>query len=92
MDTKITSALGAAIREPAEAIYAHIYDETDIDGVDMRTAYELLLCLARVIERGHLNRAAICEAMGAPGDWGYDDPIGKSLLDVYTAKDEQCQA
>lgn len=40
---------------------------------------ELLLVLARVVEGQHITRA-----LGPVGDWGYNTPIGKALIDFRT--------
>lgn len=56
-------ALSKAIRDKAQAHLA-----TDAD------TCELLRVLARVVEGRPLSRA-----FGAPGDWGYNTPIGEAL-------------
>jgi hypothetical protein len=41
-------------------------------------AAELIRCLARMVEG-----KSVTQALGAPGDWGYDSDLGKALLEVY---------
>ena len=61
----------------AEAIRVHA-DKVDRGGPrsrdDDRTTAELIRCLARMIEGKTLY-----QAFGAPGDWGYETPIGMAL-------------
>jgi hypothetical protein len=61
--------LSRAIREKAEAI-----NEREEKREDDRDTAELLNVLARLIEGKPLGKA-----FGAPGDWGYSNPIGKAL-------------
>ena len=53
--------------EDEESGYSKFPDET-----------ELLNVLARLLEGKEVMRA-----FGAPGDWGYDTPIGKAIADIY---------
>jgi hypothetical protein len=42
---------------------------------------KLLLVLARI-----LSNESVRQAFGAPGDWGYNTPIGSALADIPEAK------
>lgn len=66
--------LGQVLREKADAI-----QERHELGDDIRLdATELLRVLARIVEGKEIHRA-----FGAPGDWGYNTPIGASLAEAY---------
>ncbi len=68
------AALAKIIRNRAR----DMIDSPPHDGPDRQAALdtaELLCVLARV-----LNGRPIEQAFGAPGDWGYDTPIGKALV------------
>ena len=58
--------LAKAIREKAKEMRTRNLGDADSD--------ELIFVLARVVEGKSLDRA-----FGAPGDWGYDTPIGDAL-------------
>jgi hypothetical protein len=47
----------------------------------LREAIELVRCLRRIIQDLPIN--AIYKAFGAPGDFGYDTPIGDALSRLY---------
>lgn len=49
----------------------------------LREAVELVGCLRRLLDGRSVNE--IHRAFGAPGDFGYDTPIGDALADVYRA-------
>lgn len=49
-----------------------------------RTLVRLLDCLCRLAEGA--TREQIHKAFGAPGDWGYDTPIGAALYRLYCDK------
>lgn len=61
--------------------YASTYGPFDQEGNPTSSATrdtgQLLLVLARIVEGKTLNKA-----FGAPGDWGYENPIGKALAKV----------
>lgn len=44
----------------------------------MHQAYELILVLARLIDG-----KSVYQSFGAPGDWGYETPIGAALFEFY---------
>jgi hypothetical protein len=46
--------------------------------LEPRDAAELSRVLARLIAGKTLH-----EAFGAPGDWGYDTPLGQAVLQMY---------
>jgi sulfur transfer protein SufE len=58
--------LATAIRDASTAMFSGDADTHDVS--------ELLNVLARVIEGKTLEAA-----FGAPGDWGYETPIGSAL-------------
>lgn len=67
-----TQLLSAALRRMGDAL-ADRFDEGA--GIyPLRDEGELILVLARVVEGKPLDRA-----FGAPGDWGYRNPIGIAL-------------
>jgi hypothetical protein len=45
----------------------------------LRHAYELILTLGRLVDGKSLH-----DAFGAPGDWGYDTPMGQALYAHYS--------
>lgn len=49
--------------------------------VDLREAVELVRCLRRLLEGRSL--VEIHRAFGAPGDFGYENPIGAALDETY---------
>lgn len=57
-----------------------------LDALDeqRRTLVRLLDCLCRLAEGA--TREQIRKAFGAPGDWGYDTPIGAALYRLYCDK------
>lgn len=58
----------------AQALRSHA------DKVKDRTDAELIRCLARLLEG-----STPYKAFGAPGDWGYDTPIGTALAADYAS-------
>jgi len=61
-------------------------DSTDLectDGWAFREAAELVGCLRRLVEGRTPDE--IHKAFGAPGDFGYETPIGDALAKVYRA-------
>lgn len=48
---------------------------------ELREAVELVRCLRRLLDGRSANE--IHGAFGAPGDFGYDTPIGDALSSVY---------
>ena len=84
MNTTLTNALGAAVRQVAEQYHSEADESAEMaPTMAQREVYELQLCLARAIERSGLSGRQIHEFMGAPGDWGYSTPIGKALQAIY---------
>jgi hypothetical protein len=51
---------------------------------DLREALELVGCLRRLIAGRTV--AEIHKAFGAPGDFGYETPIGDALYQLYQGK------
>lgn len=47
----------------------------------MREAIELVRCLRRLVPAPPVS--ALHDAFGAPGDFGYDTPIGDALYAIY---------
>lgn len=59
-------------------------DHPEIGGVaiqDLREAVELVGCLRRLVSGRTLEE--IHKAFGAPGDFGYEHPIGDALYRLY---------
>jgi len=54
-----------------------IYDLTST----LRTAVELVRCLRRLVPG--LTAQEIHAAFGAPGDFGYETPLGETLARIY---------
>lgn len=54
---------------------------------DLREAVELVRCLRRLLEDRSV--AEIHRAFGAPGDFGYETPIGAALDKVYRGEDTE---
>lgn len=77
----MSEPLEKVLRKVAETTH-HIGYEDANEGYtqDLRNAAELIRVLARL-----LAGKSVHEAFGAPGDWGYDTPIGDALLEVYRA-------
>ena len=46
----------------------------------LREASELALVLARL-----LAGKTVHQAFGAPGDWGYETPLGQAVYELYSA-------
>ncbi len=51
----------------------------------LREAQYLTSCLRRLLEAGHFTTEQLHRAFGAPGDFGYETPIGAALSETYTA-------
>lgn len=71
-----------------ESAYSDAFDRArsgdDMDGDSVRAlreAIELTRCLRRLVP--DCNVGAIHRAFGAPGDFGYDTPIGDALIRIY---------
>ncbi len=47
----------------------------------LREAVELTRCLRRLVQSSDIN--AVYRAFGAPGDFGYETPIGDALHRLY---------
>lgn len=70
-----TTLLSKALRQIGDELIDR-YEEDD-EGAGFyprRDEGELILVLARIVEGKPLDKA-----FGAPGDWGYRNPIGKAL-------------
>lgn len=60
------------LRRAADAVHNLVADETSTEDTrTLREGAELIRCLARVVAGKTLP-----QAFGAPGDWGYETPIG----------------
>jgi hypothetical protein len=57
-----------------------VYDLTST----LRTAVELVRCLRRLVPG--LTVQEIHAAFGAPGDFGYETPLGETLARIYLGK------
>lgn len=77
------SSIEAAIyRELRNVLCNRAKAMTDADencGPEVRDNAELLRVLARMVEG-----KSVYEAFGAPGDWGYETPIGEALKTCYS--------
>lgn len=76
MSTELANAIRAKAAQAREAA-------EDLDGAahdQVRDVCELARTLARVIEGQNAVRA-----LGSPGDWGYETPIGKAIYAVLKA-------
>lgn len=56
-------------------------DEVDTLTRELRDAVEFTRCLRRLVPE--LTAGQIHRAFGAPGDFGYETPIGAALADIY---------
>lgn len=79
-DDSITTRFDAEPQIDADASEA-------LDALDeqRRTLVRLLDCLRRLAEGA--TKEQIHKAFGAPGDWGYDTPIGAALYRLYCEKE-----
>jgi hypothetical protein len=77
----MNEALTQALRKVADTTHNIAYEDAN-EGYtqELKEASELIRVLGRL-----LAGKSVHEAFGAPGDWGYDTPIGDALLDVYRA-------
>lgn len=62
------------MKEKLAVAVRDVADQFREDAANKEDVRELLLVLARVLEGKPVERA-----FGAPGDWGYDTPIGDAL-------------
>lgn len=65
--------LSTALRNLASQVVEHA-EPGEPQYEDIKDAAELVRALARVVEGQSIERA-----FGAPGDWGYDTPVGDAL-------------
>lgn len=79
----LTNALALREREMSDAIdrLRERDDENPSDTWLLREAVELVRCLRRLTAGRTAHE--IHEAFGAPGDFGYETPIGAALQKVY---------
>lgn len=71
-------------RDAVDRILDHVENDPgayDAARLLRREAVELVGCLRRLVEWS--SPAAIHHAFGAPGDFGYDTPIGDALAKLY---------
>lgn len=71
-----TAALARVVRERGEALLDLSRDMEGNSARLLRDNAELACVLARVLNGKHVLRA-----LGAPGDWGYEHPVGKALIE-----------
>lgn len=93
MSTEHVSALESAVREAirqAEFSADELALMAEEGGADIggrrrkcRDVARLAACLAKLIDRRTARE--IHDAFGAPGDWGYETPIGEALYALYSA-------
>lgn len=77
----MSAALEKALREVASTARGAAMCSDEMDPRDCRAikeVSELALVLARI-----LAGKSVYRAFGAPGDWGYETPIGAALNDLY---------
>lgn len=79
-ETALVAALSAKQKQCAEAL-DRLRDADHPDGHVWREAVELIGCLRRLVP-GRTTRE-VHAAFGAPGDFGYETPIGQALAAVY---------
>lgn len=53
-------------------------------------AAELIGCLRRLVAGASISYADLQRAFGAPGNWGYETPIGDALAQVYRQAANRC--
>ena len=75
MNTGEQFTLERVVRERGEAVLDMSRDMTGTTASLLRDNAELCCVLARV-----LQGKPVLRAFGAPGDWGYDHPIGRALI------------
>jgi hypothetical protein len=79
----LTDALALREREMSDAI-DRLRDHNDDDRADvwlLREAVELVRCLRRLAAGRTVDE--LHKAFGAPGDFGYETPVGAALAKVY---------
>lgn len=76
-ETQRYAKLAQLLREQADTFGS----KQEISRADVSDVTELIRVLARLLEG-----KTIYKAFGAPGDWGYSNPIGKALAEAYRAK------
>lgn len=84
MTTETTTALTAALRAKEQRCLEavdRLRDEDHPDAEAWREAVELIGCLRRLVQGSTVRE--IHRAFGAPGDFGYETPIGQALAAVY---------
>ena len=70
------------VRDIAQKIDRYEYATLDhVETKRLRDAADLLRVLAHIVDG-----RSIREAFGAPGDWGYNTPIGAGLWEFYQAR------
>jgi hypothetical protein len=77
----VSAQLNKALRQTAQNARDASTSYDEIEGADERAikdAAELACVLARI-----LDGKSVYEAFGAPGDWGYEMPIGNALAVLY---------
>lgn len=90
-NARLTAALVTREGELSRAIerlreMASDEDEEEIYEITrgLREAVELVRCLRRMTQ--HRTAQEIHQAFGAPGDFGYETPIGEALANIYGLK------
>lgn len=77
----MTDSIDRALRAIAATTHDIAREDDNLNGDATRTLREASE-LARVLAR-LLAGKTVYEAFGAPGDWGYDTPLGDALADFY---------
>jgi hypothetical protein len=81
------AALVAALGEVRTSIRAAIdREESAQTSALLRDAGALVVCLTRIVAVAGCSVADIHAAFGAPGDWGYDTPLGDALARLYSRR------
>ena len=72
--------LEQALRQASDGLRNLVTDDTsDVDTQLLRDSSELVRVLARLVAGKTVH-----QAFGAPGDWGYETPIGSALYALYS--------
>lgn len=81
--TPLDRALGARLGDYADAL-DRVRDLEEVSGSDARLLREAVE-MVRVLRKMASKRSTeeIHSAFGAPGEWGYDSPIGDALYRLY---------
>lgn len=77
----MTDSIDRSLRDMAGNLRSLITDNstTEVDRL-LRDSSELIRVLARL-----LAGKTVHQAFGAPGDWGYETPLGQAVYELYSA-------